>query len=326
MEKQFSRNVKLGLMVLAGTAFLILSMYLIGNDQNLFRSTFTIHAEFRNVNGLIKGNAVRYAGIDVGTVQNVEIKADSLVTVTMVVQEKVRDFLKKNAIATIGSDGLIGNRIINILTVNIPSDKIEEGDFLETLQPLETDDMFRKLDKTNNDISIIAENIRILTDKMSNPKALIAILADTTIAQHIKDAVVNVRLTSQRSATISGDLSGIIKETKEGKGLIGGLLTDTSFTQTLNQTIINIRSVSDTLAEITGDFRYMSQSLKDGEGAIGAILMDTNIVPQLNQSLNNISKGTEGANELIEALKQSFLFRGYFKRKAKEQSKEKNNR
>ncbi|MBK9257181.1 MAG: MCE family protein [Saprospiraceae bacterium] len=322
MEKQDSRNIKLGAMVLLGTLFLIMSLYFIGNHQNMFRSTFKIYADFKHVDGLLKGNTVRFAGIDIGTVKSVDIISDSSIRVSMVLKNQAKDFLKKNAIASISTDGLMGNKIVSISTVNVASDFIEDGDMLQTIHPVGTDEILRKLSKTNDDISVIASNIRTLTEKMQHPDALVGLLGDTIISKHIKDAVFNIRVTSQRTATITGDLSNIIKETKEGKGLIGGLLTDTSFTDNLNQTIVTINAISDTLAEITGDFRFMSKKISSGEGAIGAILMDTTIVPQLNLSLKNIEYGSKGAGEIMDALKQSFLFRGYFKKKEKERLKQ----
>ena len=321
MDNQEKRNIKLGMMVIAGTVFLLFTLYFIGSDQEMFRSTITVYADFKNVNGLMKGNTVRFGGIDIGAVKKVEIKSDTSVRVTMVIKDKQSKFLKNNVLASIGTDGLMGNKIVNLTPVNAEAGPIQNNDVLHTIQPIETDDLFRKLNKTNEDISVIAQNIRLLTDKFNHPDALISILGDTTIADHIRSAVVNVKLTSQQSAKITGDLSNIVKETKEGKGLIGSLLTDTSFTDQLNHTIIQFKNVSDTLAEITGDFRYLSQKLKNGEGAIGAILTDTTIVPMLNRSIANIEKTGDGANQIIEALKQSFLFRGYFKKKEKEKAK-----
>lgn len=322
MEKQDTRNLKLGIMVLAGTLFLLFSLYFIGNDQNIFRSTFRVYVDFKNVNGLMKGNTVRFAGIDVGSVKEVRIVSDTVVRVAIVLKENARSFVKKNVLASIGTDGLMGNKLINLTPVNTPADVIEDGDILHSLQPIETDEIFRKLNKTNEDISIIAENIRMLTDKFNHPDALISILGDTMISEHIRNAVVNVQLTSQRTARITGDLSNIIKETKEGKGVIGGLLTDTSFTDQLNQTIVSIQGITDTIAEITGDFRFLSQKIRSGEGAIGAILMDTTLVPHLNQTIKNAEQGGAGVNQIIEALKQSFLFRGYFKKQEKLKAKE----
>ena len=61
MGKILSHNLRLGALVLIGTIFLIIAMYLIGDKQHLFGSTFQLRANFKNVNGLMVGNNVRFA-------------------------------------------------------------------------------------------------------------------------------------------------------------------------------------------------------------------------------------------------------------------------
>src|SRR5690348_15105543 len=114
MKKESSRNMQVGLFVSIGTVLLIVALYLIGDKQNLFGSTFRISAKFYNVNGLMVGNNVRFAGIDIGTVEEIEIINDSSVNVIMVLEERVQPYIKKNAIASIGTDGLMGNKLVNI--------------------------------------------------------------------------------------------------------------------------------------------------------------------------------------------------------------------
>ena len=88
-----------------------------GSKQNLFGSTFSISANFYNVNGLMQGNNVRYAGIDVGTVESITIINDTSVKVVMVIEKKIQPYIKKNALASIGTDGLMGNKLVNINSI-----------------------------------------------------------------------------------------------------------------------------------------------------------------------------------------------------------------
>ena len=317
MEKETARNIRVGLMVTAGAALFIIGAYFIGTRQNLFGSTFRLTAYFHNVSGLMIGNNVRFAGIDVGTVEKVDIMTDSTVKVVMLIEDKARKFIKKNSLASIGTDGLMGNKLVNINSINAPSPLIEEGDILQTIRPIETDEMARTLNRTNEDVAVIVRNLRVITDKVNSPNTLWSILMDTVVAENVKQAIVNIKLTSNRTAIITGDLSNIISEVKEGKGTIGSLLTDTSLENKLRQTIVNIKVISDTLAYISGDLRTVSRKIKNGEGAIGTILMDTNFVHNLNQSMENIKKGSQGFDENMQALKRSVLLRKYFAKEKK---------
>lgn len=323
MARDGSRNVRVGIFVSIGTALLIITMYLIGDKQNLFGSTFTVSAKFHNVNGLMVGNNVRFGGINVGTIKSIGIVNDSTINVEMTIEEHVKEFIKKNTLASVGTDGLMGNKLINLNSVNVKSSAIEEGDILESLRPIETDEMLRTLNRTNEEISVIVKNLKLITEKVNSPNTLWSILMDTIIAENVKAAVVNFKITTNKSAIITGDLSAIVKDIKSGKGSVGAFLTDTSFAQKINQTIVNIQVVSDSLAYITGDLKNITTKIKNGDGAIGTILMDTTFVHNLNQSMLNLKNGTQGFDDNMEALKHNFLLRKYFKKQEKEkESKE----
>jgi phospholipid/cholesterol/gamma-HCH transport system substrate-binding protein len=321
MAKETSKNIRLGLFVVVGTAFLIFALYLIGVKQNLFGSTFRLRAQFHNVNGLMPGNNVRFTGIDVGTVEKVEIINDSTVTVTMVIEDKVQIFIKKNATAIVGTDGLMGNKLVNINPSTEDSPSVEDGDLLKTRNPVGTDDMMRTLNVTNENVRGITEEMKQIVQKLNRPNTLWSILMDTVVAENVKQAIVNIKVTGERTAIITGDLSRIIKDVKSGKGTIGALLTDTAFSTQLHQSIVNIKLISDSLALVTGDLHYITSTVKSGKGTVGTLLMDTTFVTNLNKSMENIKNGTKGFDEDMEALKHNILLRNYFKKKEKEKAK-----
>ena len=120
---------------------------------------------------------------------------------------------------------------------------------------------------------------------------------------------------SDRTAIITGDLSKIVNDVQSGKGTMGALLTDTSFSHKLKQTIVNIESVTDSFAIISGNFKSLSEKLKNGNGAVGTLISDTTFVHKLNSSMDNIKKGSENFNENMEALKHSWPFKKYFRKK-----------
>lgn len=321
MTQETSKNIRVGAFVIIGTGLLILALYLIGSKQNLFGSTFQLKSQFKNVNGLMAGNNVRFAGINIGTVESVEIINDSTVSVIMIIENKVQPHIKKNSQAMVGTDGLMGNKLINIISSNEPAESVEDGDFLKSKSPLGADEMMRTLDITNENVKDITVDLKKIVQKLNNPNTLWSILSDSILADNIKEAIVNIKVTGARTAIITGDLNRIVKHVKEGKGTVGALLTDTSFSTRLNQSIVNIQLITDSLALVTGDMRYITSKVKKGEGAIGTVLMDTTFVNNLNKTMENAKNGTKGFDDNMEALKHNILLRGYFKKKAKENIK-----
>jgi phospholipid/cholesterol/gamma-HCH transport system substrate-binding protein len=317
MAAQDSRNLRLGIFVIVGTTLLITALYIIGSKQNLFGSTFKISAQFNDVNGLMKGNNVRFAGINVGTVESVNIITDTSVNVIMIIENNAQQYIKKNALASVGTDGLMGNKLVNINSVNAESPIIEENDVLQSLKPIEMDQMVRTLDVTNENIKVISTNLRNITDKINSKNSLWNLLMDTIVAENIKTAVVNIKLMSNQGLYITGDLKGITDGIKKGKGTIGALVTDTIISSSIKQTVVKLQRISDSAAIVTGDISHIIRKLNQGKGSAGILLNDTNLIYNLNKGVKSIDKGAITLNEDLEALKHTWPLKKYFKKQSK---------
>ncbi|MCE2895709.1 MAG: MlaD family protein [Flammeovirgaceae bacterium] len=322
MKNTTSSNVQLGIFVMIGLAFLLVTLYLIGSNQNLFDQTFEVKATFYNVNGLMKGNNVRFSGIDVGTIKKVEIISDTTVKVTMVIKNSLHPFIKKSSIATVGTDGLMGNKLVNISNVaGGSSDIVEEGDMLTSIKPVETDEMLRTLDLTNQNLYLITTDLKRITQKLKSSNSLWSLLMDTSVAQNVKQSISNIRATTNNTAAFSRDLNVLIQDIKNGKGVAGVLLYDTVSTVKLQKSIQQLQQATTKAVELTSDIRVVTEQLKKGQGATGVLINDTAFAQDLKKSMKNIEFGTDRFNQNMEALKHNFFFRGYFKKQDKELKK-----
>jgi phospholipid/cholesterol/gamma-HCH transport system substrate-binding protein len=316
-------SAKLGLFVLAGLLFLVLTLYMIGKNRNLLGSTFTLYATFNNVNGLVPGNNVRFSGIDVGTVKDIEIVNDTSIHVTMTIDTKVKKHIKQNTIATIATDGLMGNRLISLSVRPGPSEEVEEGNVLQSLKPVETDAMLRTLNTTNDNITVITHNLREITNKLNKNNSLWTLLSDSLIAKDIKQTVVDLRRTGHNTAALTAELNGLAEKVKQGEGLAGSLLTDTIVFQRLDQSMRDVQEASRHVATLTNDLNAMIKDIGEGKGTVGILLSDTAWAAKLHQSIVNVEQGTARFNENMEALKHNWLFRSYFRKQEKKADKEK---
>src|SRR4030042_2387138 len=145
MKKSTGNKIKLGIFISIGIAVFIFALYFIGEKQQLFRSTFRLSGVFKDVAGLQAGNNVRLSGINVGTIDNVTIISDTSVRVIILVDEKTRKFIKKDAVASIGSEGLMGNKVLIINPGTGGKKIIEENDTIATAQPIEIDEILKSL-------------------------------------------------------------------------------------------------------------------------------------------------------------------------------------
>jgi len=318
MAKTFSQNVRLGIFVIAGTAFLIVLLYMIGAKRSLFSSTIRISAQFYNVNGLTEGNNVRFSGINIGIVESVNINSDSTTLVVMLIEEKTKNFIKKNSVASIGTDGLMGNKLVNINSVKDHfTEYINDGDELKTLKPIETDEMLRTLNTTNDNVKVITGDLKKITQKINNSNSLWSLLMDTVVAENLKQAIVNIKITGRNTAEITGNLHKITQEFNNKKGLVATLFTDTTLSSKMENTIVKLNASSDKIAYISGDLSSLTSKIKTGEGTVGMLISDSTFAKDLRTTIKNLNSGTKGFDENMEGLKHSFLLRKYFRKQTK---------
>src|ERR1700761_6719203 len=162
MKTTSGQKLKIGIFPFVGIAVLILAIFFIGNQKNLFSSTFNIYGTFKNVSGLQVGNNVRFAGINVGVVQAINIETDSTVRVDLTLNNTVRKFIKKDSKLSIGSDGLMGDKLIVIAPGGITStQEVQNGNQLVTVPPVDVDKIIAKMTK-------VIDNAASLTGGLSD--------------------------------------------------------------------------------------------------------------------------------------------------------------
>jgi len=323
MKARTVDNIKLGSFVLAGLVFLIFCLYMIGKNRNLFDATFTISADFHNVNGLKEGNNVRFAGIDVGTVKRLDIMSDSTVRVYMIIDNGVKKHIKKNSVASVGTDGLMGNKLINVNSVPQPAPVVEEGDVISSLKPVETDEMLRTLNTTNQNLASFSADLKKIAQRITNSKGIWNLLSDTIITKSLEGAAKNINRASQRAAEAGEEITALMRSARQGSGLAATILNDTVMAKRLKTAVANIEQISQQTSQLTKSLNDMVGQVKKGQGAAGVIFSDTATQRKLKQTISNLEQGTARFNEDMEAMKSNFLTRPYFKKQEKEMQKEK---
>jgi len=335
MVKKTIERVKLGIFVLTGLALLIVSLFILSKNRNLFGKSIEIHSVFKNVGGLISGNNVRYSGIDVGTVESVEILNDTSIEVVMVLDDNMKNIIKSNAEASIGTDGIIGNRIVNISPVKGDAPYIQSGTYLTAAQDVNTEAMLRTLDRTNQNIFEITEDLQITLHRFANSPQINKILSDETMSANIIESFANIRRSTDEIHATLFDLRKIVAGVREGKGSVGQLLRDTALAVNLNEAVLRFQTIEDQAEKITHNLdsvvlnlnsvvKNVDKSLTGTKGPAGMLLNDTATTKQLQTLVVNLNETSLLLNENMEALRHNFLFRGYFKKQEKEQKRAKN--
>jgi phospholipid/cholesterol/gamma-HCH transport system substrate-binding protein len=313
-EKKKIDNAKLGILVVSGVLFLVFTLYMIGKNQNIFGSSFTITSVVENVNGLVPGNNVRYKGIDVGTVKSIEMANDSLIHINLYIHKRMQPYIKKNALTSISTDGLMGNKIIQIIPQSGEADAVEEGDIIYSIVPLDTDEMLKKLEGTGDYLEVTFKNLSEIAEKLNKNENLWGMLSDEEFSEDIKNSVKELRKAGANAAQMARAGKEMIMTFEQGEGLVKKVFTDTLMAENMSAAVAQIVDVTQKMTLLAADIQKVVEDIEAGEGTAGLILSDSLLRESLMNTMLNIEAGTDNFNQNMEALKSSFLLRKYFRK------------
>jgi len=324
MEKSTGRTIRLGIMVITGTILFTIAVYLIGQKQDMFSNTFQLRVVFSNVNGLQPGNNVRFSGINIGSVMDVNIQNDSTIEVVIRVREGVRQYIKTNALVTIGTDGLMGNMIINISPGKGEAAIVENNTLLQSYSRVKTDDILKTLNMTNENAAMLTRSLLDVVENIQHGKGTLSYLVyDTMLRKNLSQSISNVQQATSKTNQLLTDIQSMSMEIKSGQGLAGYLLRDTITSYRLIATITELQRASTNIQQSTDSLKQFLAQLNNEKGSLNALVADTVMARDLKETISNLNKGTAKFDENMEALKHSFLTKKYFKEQEKEKAKQK---
>ena len=323
MKKSASQKTRLGIFVIISTILFVIAVYMIGQGRDMFKKTFTISSYFQNVNGLQNGNNVRYAGIDIGTVKAITMVNDSTIKVDMNIDEKIIMHIKKDAIATIGSDGLVGNMIVNIVPGKGNAAIIKNGDTIESFSKIGADDILSTLSVGSENAALLTVDLLKITNEILEGEGTIGLLLnDTVMAQDLKQSVYNLKTASKGATRAINELTDIVASLKtDDESILGMVLNDTVSGKQLKNVVTNLETSSNEINSILNNINTVVNDLHSSDGTYNYLVKDTTLVNDLKSTIKNINEGTEKFNENMEALKHNFLTRGYFRRLERQEKK-----
>jgi len=287
-------KVRLGLFVIGGLALFTIAIFIIGKQKNLFNPVFKLTTTFYNVSGLQVGNNIRFSGISVGTVDRISIINDSTVKVEMLVRKEVQQFIKTDCGVAIGSEGLIGDRLLIITQGSTNAPMAKDGQHLTSTEPVETDAIIASLQVTSASVEVVASQLaEVMTNINSGKGTLGRLIQDSTIAEDINQTILNFKESSTR-----------LNETME------------TSRQNVADIMTSLKVTTNNTEGITKQLERSMIEINEGNGTLGRLIYDTIIAGNINSTIYNLNKTTESLNSTIDAFQHSLLLRGMFRKKA----------
>ncbi|MER3446027.1 MAG: hypothetical protein C4291_03965 [Candidatus Dadabacteria bacterium] len=292
MKNQRAINLKVGIFVLISLFIFAVFIFALGSESSLFKKTYTVQTSFTNVAGLSEGASVRLSGLRIGSVKQIKFPENpnnNFIIVTMEINQEGIRRIGSDSVATIRTEGLLGDKYIEILKGTTPlPEKIPEVVSIKSYTPPEIEKLLGQSEELVNNITSISQNLDELVKAFSTEENV----------QNISKTIASLRRTLEGSEktlakvdTAVSTLNALLVEVKTGNGVLNALVYDKNLRAKLDQAIANINSAAQ---EIGGDngmaielkktlsnFREISEKLNGGEGTLGALINDPALYDQV---------------------------------------------
>lgn len=319
------RTVIVGLFVTVGLLILLVGVFTLGGQKKTFVPSINVQAVFDNVNGLQKGDNVWFSGVKVGTVKTIEFNGNSQIKVTLHIERKAQEFIRKDAKAKVGAEGFIGNKLVVIYGGSPEAGHIEGGEHLQVERTLSTDDMMATLQKNNENLVAITTDFKTVSNRLVNGEGTAgAFLNDASLYKSLQSTASNLQIAARNSELLSSRIAEYTAQLEKPGSLANGLVHDTIIMSNLQAAVKQINDAANATHSFTANLKTVSDQLNTNDNAVGLLLNDKETAEQVKSIIENLNSGSRKLDEDLEALQHNFLFRGFFKRKARQEAKLKN--
>ncbi len=262
------RLFRVGLFSLGGFLILATGVFVIGDRTKLFSSTFSITANFENVEGLLSGAGVVLNGIRVGSVADVTLMFDtaSYVRVDMMIEDKYQKMIRIGSTAAVGQLGIVGDKQIEIFTTDPTAPVVQDGDVIAGAPPANYLAILEKADEAVQNVNNITSSLDTLFLRFRR--------GEGTLGKLLTDEEAYNNLVG-----ISASAERLFDETTQQFISLGGIL---------KKTATNVDG-------ITAESQKLISDLGQGKGTVGALLYDRSLYDSLESLVGNLNVTTSSA-------------------------------
>jgi phospholipid/cholesterol/gamma-HCH transport system substrate-binding protein len=321
-REKSKRAVIVGLFVTIGLLILLVGVFTLGGQRKTFAPSIQVQAVFDNVNGLQKGDNVWFSGVKVGIVKTVEFNGNSQIRVKMHIDRKAQEFIRKDAKAKVGAESFIGNKLVVIYGGTPEAGAIEGGEHMAVERTLSTDDMMETLQKNNENLVAITTDFKTVSNRLVNGEGTAgALLTDASLFKSLQRTANNLQIAARNSELLSNHIAQYTAQLDKPGSLANGLVHDTLIMTNLQTAAQQISDAANAAHSLTANLKSVSEQLHTNDNTLGLLLNDKETAEQMKGIIGNLNSGTRKLDDNLEALQHNFLFRGFFKRKARQEAK-----
>jgi phospholipid/cholesterol/gamma-HCH transport system substrate-binding protein len=261
MEDNTYTEVRVGFFILLGIFIIAIITLFIGDRPLTPKSGYTLYAEFDNVSGLDLNGPVTVAGVDIGSVSDIELVGERA-RVKMTIRRSVPVY--RDGIAEMRTYGALGDMYVMINPGDPASGELADGDTItNTISPVDLSEVLRNVEYIADEISGVAENIN-------------TVFGTEEAKEDMRATISNIREASE-------NIKNMTARVNAGEGTLGRLMVD--------------ESLYDDIRDSTRVLRDVAESVEEGEGTIGRLVQDDSLYVEAENAMRELRKSAEGIQE-----------------------------
>lgn len=318
-ESSSKRSLYVGLFIFIGMIFLFGGILMVGNLHETFKKKMQLVSVFDEVNGLQTGANVWLSGVKIGKVRSIRISKDRNVWVTLDIENTAQQFIVKDAKTKIGTDGLIGNKVVIIYGGTENSQSVNDGDTLQVGSTYSTENMMNTLQKNNENLLAITTDFKKISHKLTTNEGTVGkLLNDDILYDNINSVALSLNNASAKADKLIVSLNEYSAKLNKKGSLANDLVTDTIVFNSIKKSVLELQNMTKTANVFMENLKEASAN---PNSAIGVLLHDKESGASLKKTIENLESSSGKLDEDLKAAQSSFLLRGYFKDKDKEAKK-----
>lgn len=318
-ESSKRQPVIMGLFVLGAVIILAIGIILIGGSNEVFTKKLGASVVFEDVNGLKEGDSVWFSGVPVGIVSEVAFAEGSSVRVGLKIDEEAAEHIRADSLAKVGSDGLIGNRIVVIYEGSPDAPALSDGAELAPGEAVSTDEIIETLQKSNENLLAITTDMKTVTRRLVEGEGTAGkLLADDELYTSLSTTMASIEQVSSNAQALTASLQDFAGELNQPGNLPHDLVTDQTTYASLTETVAKLEETSEQASRLMAG---LADNTQNPDTPVGALLTDAEAADDLKASLDNLNTSSALLAKELDALQYSFLLRGPLKKRKKAQEK-----
>ena len=291
MDRDARVNRMVGLFVVLALSGLAASILSLSAEGGFFEARYRVKARFHNVLGLLPGAPVWLGGKQVGRVDRVSLEpvdAERPVLVVLEVNESVRDRIRADSVATIGTIGLLGDCYVEVSFGSAAARVLAEGDEIQTRDPANVTALMAEgrsaLASIHELSGSLNEVVKTFAENDGTERTLKALgaVSDIMIETREGSGLIHSLIFEPYDGTgvdhLSASLAGveeIVREIRSGDGLVHRLIYEP----------FDDQRVLEGLSATTASLQRILDKIEKGEGTLGLLVNDPTVFEDLQSVL-----------------------------------------